>query len=101
MMTDPTESLDALPKRSKFEGELCAGGGDPLKVQGDSDLGLGEPTKTGAGVDPEDGGALLDDPHRRSEECDPDEGDRCSLPKNRVNLYLREADSGTDASMPA
>ena len=52
MLNDPSESLDASPKRSTFKTGLLAGGADPLEGGGEPDLGLGESTGIGAGVDP-------------------------------------------------
>ena len=72
MLTDPSDSLDASPKRSIFETGRFAGGADSLECGGDTDLSLGESTIIEAGVDPEEGGALSDDPRRRNEERDPD-----------------------------
>ena len=72
MLTDPSDSLDASPKRSIFETGRFAGGADSLECGGDTDLSLGESTIIEAGVDPEEGGALSDDLRRRNEERDPD-----------------------------
>ena len=78
MLTDPSESLDASPKSSTFETGRFAGSADPLKGGSDQYLGLRESTRIGAGVDPEEGGALPDDPRRRSEERAPDKAVRVS-----------------------
>ena len=64
------------PKRSTFETRCFACGVDPLESGGGPDLGLGESTKIGAGIDPAEGGVLLDDPRRRNEERDPDKAAR-------------------------
>ena len=92
MLTDPSESLDASPKRSTFETGRFAGGGDPLEGGGDPDLGLGESTRIGAGVDPKEGGAFPDDPRRLNEDRDPDKVGRYPLQKIRMTLYRRETD---------
>ena len=76
MLTDPSESLDASPKRSTFKTGRFAGGADPLEGGGNPDLELGESTGIGAGIDPVGGGALLDDPRRRNEERDHDKAAR-------------------------
>ena len=76
MLTDLSDSLGASPKRSNFEARRFAGGDDPLEGGGDPDLRLRESTKIGAGVDPEESGALLDDPRRRNKERDPEKAAR-------------------------
>ena len=78
MLTNPSESLDASPKRSTFEIRCFAGGADPLESEGDPDLGRGESTGIGAGIDPAKDGILLDDSRRRNEERDPDKATRLS-----------------------
>ena len=67
MLTNSSEALDASPKRSTFEAGSFVGCADPLEGRGDRDLGLGESTRIEAGVDPEESGALPDDPLRRNE----------------------------------
>ena len=66
------------PKRSTFETRCFACGVDPLESGGGPDLGLGESTKIGTGIDPAEGGVLIDDPRRRNEEHDPDKAARVS-----------------------
>ena len=78
MLTDPSESLDASPKMSTFKTRGLVGGADSLNREGDPDLGLGESTGIGAGTDPAEGLALLDDPRRRNKDRDPDKAARVS-----------------------
>ena len=53
MLIDPSESLDASPKRSTIETRCFAGGGDPLESGGDTDLRRGgESSGIGARIDP-------------------------------------------------
>ena len=78
MLTDPCESLDASPKISTFKTRCFAGGEDSLERGGDPDLGLLESTKIGAGIDPAEGGALINDSGRSNEERDPDKAVRVS-----------------------
>ena len=78
MLTDPSVSLDASPKISTFKTRCFAGGADLLERGGDPDLERGESTGIGAGTDPAEGLALLDDPRRRNEDRDPDKATRVS-----------------------
>ena len=78
MLTDPSVSLDASPKISTFKTRCFAGGADSLERGGDPDLGRGESTGIGAGIDPAKDGILLDDSRRRNEERDPDKATRLS-----------------------
>ena len=78
MPTDPSESLDASPTISTFKTWCFAGGAGSLERGDDPDLGRGESTGIGAGIDPAEGGALLDDPRLRNEERDPDKAARVS-----------------------
>ena len=78
MLTDPSESLDASPKMSTFKTWALAGGADSIENRGDPDLVLMESTGIGAGTDPAEGLALLDDPRRRNEDRDTDKTARVS-----------------------
>ena len=78
MLTDPSGSLDASSKRSTFETGRFAGGVASFERGGDPDLGLLESTKIGAGIDPAEGGALINDSGRSNEERDPDKAVRVS-----------------------
>ena len=89
MLIDPSESLDASPKRSTFEAGRFAGGADPLEGGGDPDLGLGESTEIGAGFNPEKGGTLLDDLWRRNEKRDPDKAAKVSS-SEKSNAFVSE-----------
>ena len=78
MLTDPLESLDASPKISTFKTRCFAGGADSLERGGDPDLGRGEYTRIGAGIDPVEGGVWLDDSRSRNDERDPEKAARVS-----------------------
>ena len=72
MLIDPSELLGSSLNTSSFETGRFVGNSYPLESGGDPDLELGESLRIGAGVDPEQGGALLDDERRRNKERDPD-----------------------------
>ena len=78
MLNDPSESLGDSPKMSTFKTRGLAGGADLLERGRDPDLGLGESSRIGAGTDPAEDLALLDDPRRRNEDRDPYKADRLS-----------------------
>ena len=82
MLTDPSESLDASPKTSTLKTRCFAGGADSLERGGYPDLGRGESTIIGAGIDPAEGGVWLDDPRRRNEERDPEKAASVSSSKD-------------------
>ena len=78
MLNNPLESLDASPRMSVRTTRGLMGGAHSLKQEGDPDLGLGESTKIGAGTDPAESGAVVDDPRRRNEDRDPDKAAKVS-----------------------
>ena len=97
MLTDPSGSLDASPKRSTFETKRFAGGADSIDGGGYLDLGLGDSIGIGTGADPKEGGALLDDPRRRSVELNADKAARVSSIVE-LNGSLSERDKSPSGS---